>query len=649
MDTAVVAANLRMQDGIMAGHNGITIMDESLLEALLGHPAINQNSAVLASLMCSSSRLQLAVHQHCVSQVHAKCSVKSRNYLIEFTRWLARSGHLAKSLLFNGGGAWVRTVKDPIWEAALAGALHRAALGAPHGLQLQSFSGWASSSVVLRALPASHLTHLALASMNAVPHSSVADVVAGLAGLTALQKLFLTCSSSSDSNSNSPRPGAVEAYLPALSALSNMTSLTLTSTKLDWQLLRIPAMPQLLRLRLSVRRPARLQQQREQALQLGHLSGVIELHLNSIAVQEGDELPPQLQKLVCWDVVSTEPVCSLRHLQELQVDSASTPAAQLQQLGQLMRSLSSVVLHYGSAQHAFSSAAGWPAQPLQALRIDVRGSGSYRMQHSMLACISRLRKLTALKLCGCELRQTAEWQLAAVIGQLTGLQTLGLLELQFDADSEEEEEEEEAAAEVGQQQQQQQPAIAAAAVVGPVVPAAAQQAAAGADAGPGQAAAAPPAAPDLLGWPAILRAAARLPQLLQLSCDAPLDAAAVAQLVAATQLQGLCLINPVEEEHWRQDSPSEPLLVDLLCCLTGLRDLNLDDQPHLGDTAMPVIGRFLTQLTRLSIDNCRVTDAGVAYLTGLRQLRELSVMGTPATPAAARAVLPDVQVSAGPF
>jgi hypothetical protein len=633
----VVAANLHMQDDIMSGHDRTTIMDESLLEALLGHPAINQNSAVLASLMSSSSQLQLAAHQHCVGQVHAKCSAKSRNYLLNFTRWLARSGHLAKSLFFSGGGAWTRTVKDPIWEAALAGALQRAALASPHGLQLQSFSGWASSSVVLRALPASHLTHLALASMNAVPNSSVADVVAGIAGLTALQKLILT---GSDSNGNSPRPGAVEAYLPALPALTNLTFLAL-SGNLDWQLLQLPAMPQLRHLRLSLK-PALWGVRREQALQLGHLSAVSELHLSSIAVQERDELPPQLQKLCSCDVLSVEPLCSLRQLQSLEIDTASTPAAQLQQLAQSVRSLCSVELHYGAAEDVPNSAAGWLALPLQALRIDVRDRNVNRVQHSTLPCIARLRGITALDLFGCEFPHTAEWQLAEVIAQLTGLQSLGILDLYFSV----EDEEEEAAAEAGQQQQ----AGDAAGAVGPVVPAAAQQAAAGvpaaADAGPDHAAAAPPAAPDLLGWPAVLRAAAHLPQLRSLNCDAP-NAAAVAQLVAATQLQGLSLINTARE-NWQQDSPSEPVLVDLLCCLTGLSSVSLDHQPHLSDTAMPVIGRFLTQLTRLSIDNSRITDVGLTYLTGLRRLSDLSVMATAVTPAAAQAVLPDVRVSVEP-
>jgi hypothetical protein len=127
--------------------------------------------------------------------------------------------------------------------------------------------------------------------MNAVP-----NVIAGLAGLTALQQLTL-CGSSSDSNGNSawrgPAPGTAEAYLPALPALTNLTSLTL-SGDLEWQLLQIPAMPQLRRLKLALQ-PALVQLHREQTLQLGHLSGVIELHLDSIAVQERDELPPQLQ------------------------------------------------------------------------------------------------------------------------------------------------------------------------------------------------------------------------------------------------------------------------------------------------------------------------------------------------------------------
>jgi hypothetical protein len=561
---------------------------------------------------------------------------------------------MAKSLYFSGSGSMgilPRIVRDPTWEAALAGALHRAALAAPYGLQLQSFIGWASSSVVLRALPASKLTYLHLDDLNAVPNSTVADVVAGIAGLTALQHLALY---GSNSTGNSRRTCSVEAYLPALPALSKLTSLTL-SGKLDWQLLQIPALPQLRNLQL-IAPPAPRQLRREQALQLGHLSSVTALNLFSIAVQEKDELPPQLQKLYSWDVSSTEPLCSLRQLHTLDIAGASTAAAQLQQLGQSARSLRSVVLKFNTAQDACNSAAGWPALPLQALRVDVHGF-CCMVRRTTLQCISRLQGLTGLQLHGCVFGQTAEWQLAEVLLQLTGLQSLGLHYLDFKEDLGEEEEEDaeegwEAANEAGQQQQQQ-PGDAAAAGVGPVLPAAAQQpaagvpAAAGADAGPGHAAAEQAAAPDLLGWPAILRAAAHLPQLRELSLNVPLDAAAVAQLAGATQLQDLLLVHPwaVDRQH---DSPSEPVLVDLLCCLTGLRTLNLNDQPHLSDTAMPVIGRLLTQLTHLSIDNSLITDAGLAYLTGLRQLESVSVMGTAVTRSAARAVLPDVIVLVEP-
>jgi hypothetical protein len=183
------------------------------------------------------------------------------------------SGHLAKSVgldgwrtALSGPNAWQSIVRNPTWEAALAGALQRAALAAPHGLQLQSFRGWASSSVVLRALPASHLTQLSPSDLNAVPDSSIADVIAGLAGLTGLQVLLLDSGNSSSRRSVSPAPGTAEAYLPALTALTNLTSLVLFGN-FDWQLLHIPELPQLQRLRLRVPDSTRLA--RERPLLLG--------------------------------------------------------------------------------------------------------------------------------------------------------------------------------------------------------------------------------------------------------------------------------------------------------------------------------------------------------------------------------------------
>jgi hypothetical protein len=346
---------------------------------------------------------------------------------------------------------------------------------------------------------------------------------------------------------------------------------------------------------------------------------------------------------------STQPLCRLQQLQRLEVDSASTPAAQLQQLGQRARSLCSVVLHHQSAQYANRSAAGWLALPLHALQVDVRDCPVNVVRHSTLQCISRLQGVTDLDLIGCKFVETAEWQLAEVVAQLTGLQSLGLLDLQFktkgelniflDFFEEARENWQEAAAEVGQH-----PAWDVAGALELALPAAAQQPAAGvpaaadagfgfaaadagfgfaaADEGFGFAAAAAPTEPELLGWPAILRAAAQLPQLRSLILDASLSAAAVAELVAATQLEVLRIDNPsAGKQNWQQDSPSEPLLVVLLYQLTGLRSLSLDNQPHLGNTAMHVIGKRLTGLTRLSIDNCRVTDAGLACLTGLQQLR----------------------------
>jgi hypothetical protein len=524
-----------------------------------------------------------------------------------------------------------------------------------------------------------------------VPDSSIADVIAGLAGLTGLRALLLDSGNTiSSSNSVSPAPGTVEAYLPALPALTNLKSLVLFGS-FDWQLLRIPELPQLQYLRLRMPDSTSMSTRRlrrQQPLLLGHLSGVSELDLESIAVQQQDQLPPQLQKLSSHDMFSAEPLFSLAQLTKLCIERVSTPAPQLQRSGEEVRSLRSVELCYRRGAHVANSTAGWPALPLTALSVDLRESAWQVTDRVTLQHIASSTGLTSLDIMGCHLHNSDRWELAAAVAKLTGLQELSLLELQFY----EEEEDEQAAlaeqqaaaaaaaaaeAEAPMQQPAAGPGAAAAALGQPAAAAAAagalgQPAAVAAAAGAlGQPAAVAAAAgalgqpaaaagvgaaqpanevvPDVVGWPAILRAAAGLPQLRDFTCDAPLNAATIAQLAAATQLQLLSVTNSLSaQENWEQDSPCEAVLMHLLCSLPALRVLCLDDQPHLSDAAMPVIARLMTQLTMLSLNNCsRVTDAGLGSLTGLRQLQSLRLLDTPVTRSAARTLLPDVDMWLG--
>jgi hypothetical protein len=341
---------------------------------------------------------------------------------------------------------------------------------------------------------------------------------------------------------------------------------------------------------------------------------VVELELEGIAVQQQDELPPQLQKLSSHDVFSVEPLCSLTQLQELSIERASTPAAQLQRLGEALRSLRSVQLYYERASHVHRSAAGWPVLPLKSLSVDLREVQQQSVSPFTLQHIARSTGLTSLDLLGCNLLDSERWELAAALEKLTGLQQLSLLDLSFWN----EEENEQAALD----EQQLLAAAAAAAAEGeaPMQQPAAAAGTAAAALGPPAAAALPEnaAIPDVVGWPAILRAAAGLPQLSQLSFDGPLNPATIAQLAAATQLQQLSIANSLAaEDTWEQYSPSEAVLMHLLCSLPALRKLELNDQPHLSDAAMPVIAWLMTQLTTLSLHNCgRVTNAGLEYLRG---------------------------------
>jgi hypothetical protein len=72
----------------MPNINTTNITNDSLLESLLGHPAISEHRTALASLMCSSRQLQRAVHQHCIGQVHASCKVRTTEQFLDFTGWL---------------------------------------------------------------------------------------------------------------------------------------------------------------------------------------------------------------------------------------------------------------------------------------------------------------------------------------------------------------------------------------------------------------------------------------------------------------------------------------------------------------------------------------------------------------------------------
>jgi hypothetical protein len=311
---------------------------------------------------------------------------------------------------------------------------------------------------------------------------------------------------------------------------------------------------------------------------------------------------------------------------------------------------------------------------LTALSVDLRESAWQVTDRVTLQHIASSTGLTSLDIMGCHLHNSDRWELAAAVAKLTGLQELSLLELQFY----EEEEEEQAAlaeqqaaaaaaaaaeAEAPMQQPAAGPGAAAAALGQPAAAAAAgalgQPAAVAATAGAlGQPAAAAgvgaaqlanEVVPDVVGWPAILRATAGLPQLRDFTCDAPLNAATIAQLAAATQLQLLSVTNSLSaQENWQPDSPCEAVLMHLLCSLPALCVLCLDDQPHLSDAAMPVIARLMTQLTMLSLNNCsRVSDAGLGSLTGLRQLQSLRLLDTPVTRSAARTLLPDVDMWLG--
>jgi hypothetical protein len=373
--------------------------------------------------------------------------------------------------------------------------------------------------------------------------------------------------------------------------------------------------------------------QRDQPLLLQHLGSVTCLDIPSTRVQQGDELPPALQQLECFDVHSVEPLCRLTSLAGLSVQAASTRAAQLQQLGHTVRSLRTVELQYFSANKVKRGAAGWAALPLNVLEINTAECTTNYLERTGLQCLALQQGLKELHLRGCWLSHGAEQQLAGALARLTNLQSLILDGVQFDEaedeqEQEEEEEEDEVEAGVGQHQAAGGPAVAAAA---------------------GQ----PAAAPGLTGWPSTMRAAADLPQLQALSFTGAVTAAEVEQLVAATQLQELAIksdFDPQDHdeeecEEWRHSCPGELVLIDLLCCLPGLRNLELCNQPHLSDAAMPVIGLLLTQLNMLTLDYCpRISNTGIAYLTGLRQLSSISVEGTRARRAAACSVLPGVLI-----
>lgn len=244
------------------------------------------------------------------------------------------------------------------------------------------------------------------------------------AGLASLQHLVL------HSKTVWGAPSGIDALLPALSALTQLTDLRIDAPHSTASLQHIPQQLQQLHLVPN----SFLQDGSPEPLQLSHVTALTVLdnsqvttYSNSEAriscrmvLTEGDQLPNSLHALIIKDAVSAVPFRQLQQLQKLVLSDCSTSAADLQLIAAHCKQLQDVLLWYVSTELE-SCAAAWQWLPLTGLHISACDISADTLQHvsglhKTLKCLDIRRSNIPASV-----QQTA-WSLA----QLTGLQTLQL-------------------------------------------------------------------------------------------------------------------------------------------------------------------------------------------------------------------------------
>ncbi|KAF6254225.1 hypothetical protein COO60DRAFT_1627961 [Scenedesmus sp. NREL 46B-D3] len=333
-------------------------------------------------MLLTQQQQQYRTAQHHSGQMAVLFSAYDIQHVQHFAPWLEKHGHLLKSLQLNlnlTGKEWLEA------ESLIASALQRAKGASSQGLQMQTYRSYpACGGSVLQWLPTYYMRQLELG-----PRAEYSRWARQLTQL----------------------------------AIHDITTST-AAAKLKW----IPAQLQLLQMSLSrIRKCEALP-----PLKLGHLTKLTELSSSSkpLVLQQGDELPASLVVLRVRDCRASEPLLSLTRLQVLEMSLSTTPADVLLALASGLPQLQEVSLCYGEMADAAAAAAGWSALPLRSLDFRAVEGCVSAATLQQLATLQDLVRLDVYGGTGCcryagKFEATPQ-QLAAVLGQMTGLQELGL-------------------------------------------------------------------------------------------------------------------------------------------------------------------------------------------------------------------------------
>jgi hypothetical protein len=355
--------------------------------------------------------MRAAVLQHCKGLLDISYQLQSKQHAQQFAVWLAQCGQLAGSLRCWLAEAPVRRLHaDGRTEAELFSMLESAeqvvaaALvqlheehqhGQQHGLQLHTLVwhriGSSSAAVdLLQVLPAEKVLRLGIwqeepvGSVDWEPQHSANISASSIAALTKLQSLSLKAAVD------------VQQLLPALTALTNLCVSSAGSNRFSKEQFatlqqRLPA--QLKGLTLEVEMERHVQ---TPPLQLSHLSCITAL--NTVQIQEGSQLPPQLLQLQCRNCKSMQPLLGCRQLQHVELYCSTAAADELSQLSRLT-SLTHLSLSY--AEHMFTgmadaAAPAWPLVAGALKELSINGLDPGGISSNTFQQLKHLHSLTRL-------------------------------------------------------------------------------------------------------------------------------------------------------------------------------------------------------------------------------------------------------------
>ncbi|WIA17041.1 hypothetical protein OEZ85_013949 [Tetradesmus obliquus] len=559
----------------------VEALETDPLQLIIRHPSVNKQPGQICRLLCVSKALRAAIAARCNGQMVVKFAAYDIQHVQHFTPWLEKHGHLLKSLNLNlnlTGKEWLEA------ESLIASALQRAKGVSSLGLQMTTYRSYpACAGSVLQYLPTYYMRHLELG-----PRAEYSSCCTG-SELVCCAVVFVLC--------------------PAVAALTQLTQLAIhditaptAASKLKW----LP--PQLLSLHMSLSRIRKCEAL--PLLQLGHLTRLTELSSSSkpLVLQEGDVLPASLVVLRVRDCWASTPLLPLTKLEVLDMSLSTTPAEVLLAVAAGLPQLREVSLCYGEMADAAAAAAGWSALPIRSL--DFRAVEGC-VSAATLQQLGKLQDLVRLDVYGgtgcCRHAgkfEATPQQFAAVLGQMTGLQELGLRGFELLPEPEPT-----AAADHGFEFEIQnglnglsleaQAADGSGGAGGNGLNGTCSRSSSSASEGSSSSS----GARARQGLATVMQAIANLPQLNSLTCCAiyskgcdsllPIDDEAAEQLASATQLTSLVLC-----DCGLQDSAVNTIAGSL----KRLRKLKLDCNPGLTGEVLPAsIAKELSQLSELCV------------------------------------------------